>query len=53
MDLNSQHCADLSLLADPVGSRLGLQVILRVPVRVKDDYCVCGCQVDTQTARTR
>lgn len=31
----------LFLLADPVSPRLCLQVILRVPVRVKDDNGVC------------
>lgn len=25
-----------------------LQVVLRVPVRVKDDACVCCCEVDSQ-----
>lgn len=32
--------AYLSFLSNPVGSGLGLQIILGVPVRVKDDYCV-------------
>lgn len=26
-----------------------LQVVLWVPVRVKDDACVCCCKIDTQT----
>lgn len=43
----------LSFLSDPVSSGLSLQIILGVPVRVKDDYCVSGCQVDTETTRSR
>ncbi len=31
----------LFLLADPVSPGLRLQVVLRVPVRVEDDYSVC------------
>lgn len=27
---------------------LSLQVVLRIPVRVKDDHSVCRCQVDPQ-----
>lgn len=30
-----------------------LQVVLRVPVRVKDDAGVCGCEVDPQAASSR
>ena len=30
-----------------------LQVILRVPVRVKDDAGVCGCEVDPQATSSR
>lgn len=37
-------------LADAVGSRHGLQVILGVPVTVKDDDCVSGGEVDAQPA---
>lgn len=40
----------LFLLANAVSSGLGLQVILRVPVRVEDDYSVCRGQVDPQTS---
>lgn len=39
---------DLLLLPNPMGSGLGLQVILGVPVRVEDDHCVRGSQVDSQ-----
>lgn len=38
--------ADLLLLANPVSPGLSLQVVLRVPVRVKDDHGVCRGQVD-------
>ena len=47
------HAPYLSFLSDSVGSGLGLQIILRVPVWVKDDYCVSRGQVYTQTTRTR
>lgn len=43
----------LSFLSDPVGSGLGLEIILGVPVRVKDNYCVSWRQIDTQTTSTR
>jgi hypothetical protein len=44
---------DQRLLADAVGARHRLQVVLRVPVRVEDDDGVgCG-QVDAQPARPR
>lgn len=32
---------------------LYLQIILRVPVRVKDDAGVCGSQVDAETTGSR
>ena len=28
-----------------------LNVIVRIPIHVEDDDCVCGCQIDSQTAR--
>jgi len=37
---------DLLLLSNSVSSGLCLQVILRIPVRVKDDNCVGRGQVD-------
>ena len=40
---------DISLLADSVGSVHGLQVDLRVPVRVKHDHDVGCMQVDAQS----
>ena len=42
---------DHILLADAVGASLGLQVVLRIPVRVENDDRVRRGQVDTQTAR--
>lgn len=44
----SLGCSYLFLLANPVSPGLCLQVILRVPVRVKDDHGVCRGQVDPQ-----
>ena len=40
-------------LADPVAPVHGLQVGLGVPVRVVQYYCICGLQVNTETARSR
>ena len=40
-------------LADAVGARHGLQVVLGVPVGVEDDDSVSRGQVDAQAARTR
>lgn len=40
-------------LADAVGARHGLQVVLGVPVRVEDDDGVRRGQVDAQAARPR
>lgn len=41
---------DLLLLTDSMCSGLCLQVVLGVPVRVKDDNCVRWSQVDSQAA---
>jgi hypothetical protein len=40
----------LFLLSNPVSSGLSLKIVLRIPVTVKDDDCVCGGQVDAQTS---
>lgn len=45
--------ADLFFLTNPMSSGLGLQVILRVPVGVKNDHCICRGQVNAQTTRSR
>ena len=44
---------DSLCLADTVRARHGLQIVLGVPVAVKDDDRVCRRQVDTETARAR
>ncbi len=44
---------DLSFLTNPVRSGLGLQVILRVPVGVKNDHCIRRGQVNAQTTCSR
>ena len=50
--LNFHKDTDLFLLANPVSSCLSLQIVLRVPVTVKDDHSVCCSQVDAQTSST-
>ena len=55
------HCAhrheavdvDVILLPDTVSSAHRLQVVLGVPIGVKDDDGVCGCEIDTQASSTR
>lgn len=42
--------SDLLLLTDPVGPGLCLQVVLGIPVRVKDDDSVRRSQIDSQAA---
>lgn len=42
----------LFFLANSVSSGLGLQVILRVPVWVKDDHSVSWGQINAQTTGT-
>lgn len=42
----------LFLLAYSMGSGLGLQVILRIPVRVKDDHSISWGQINAQTSST-
>lgn len=44
---------DLSFLTNPVRSGLGLQVILRVPVGVKNDHRIRRGQVNAQTTCSR
>ena len=39
------------LLTDPVGPCYGLQVVLRVEIRVKDDDAVGRLKVNTETSR--
>ena len=43
----------LFLLPYPVGSGLGLEIILRVPVGIKYYHSICGGQVHTQTTSSR
>jgi hypothetical protein len=43
----------LVLLADTVGSRESLDVVVRVPIRVVDDDGVGRVQVDAETSGTR
>lgn len=44
---------DLSFLPNPVRSGLGLQVILGVPVGVKNDHRIRRGQINAQTTRSR
>ena len=39
---------NLEFLADPMGSSYGLQVVLRIPIRVKDDDDSSFGQIDAQ-----
>lgn len=41
---------DSVFLADPVGPRHGLQVVLGIPVTVEDNHSVSSGQVDAQAA---
>jgi len=43
----------LSLLSDPVGSGLSLQIVLRVPVGVKDHDGVGRRQIDAEASGAR
>ena len=38
-------------LAQPMGSSLGLQVVVGIPVTVKNEDCVCCHQIDAQASR--
>lgn len=40
-----------ALLADPVRSRCGLHVVLRIPIRVIDDDHICAGKVDADSSR--
>lgn len=44
---------DLFFLTNPVSSGLGLQVILRVPIRVKNDHRIRRGQINAETTRSR
>ena len=44
-----QHCA--YLLADPVGPCYGLQIVLRVEIRVKDDDTIGRLEINAETSR--
>ena len=39
------------LLTDPVSPRYGLQIVLRVEIRVKDDDTIGRLQVNAETSR--
>lgn len=46
LELKAQ-CMYLFLLSNPMCSSLCLQIILWIPVRIKYNYSVSRCQVDT------